>query len=238
MTAEIVSRIGGIKELDAAVFVPSLQQEADLGFDAEIPAKWVTLYLQYKVARRLVSHRAKEACRMGVPHYRFDVKTDLTANNRCQHNVLCQLQEQWSGGMEFVYYVAPVFHSTEDLTRYLLAATLAENSVFVPPSQLGPVQPGSTHRFAYTTQADVTAFSTPGEPRNRSFPALLEGLQSGDPSERQTLRAHVSRSLDRLSEAFAPLEASPTSRPQVRAPSDLRRLAALFDLEVMLIRLA
>lgn len=37
MTWEVVERIGGRSGLSAAPLIPSLQQEADLGFDVSLP---------------------------------------------------------------------------------------------------------------------------------------------------------------------------------------------------------
>ena len=45
--------------LTAAPVLPSLQQEADLGWDARLPLTGTDFYYQFKVAKRMVSRRAR-----------------------------------------------------------------------------------------------------------------------------------------------------------------------------------
>jgi hypothetical protein len=109
LAIEVVSRLGGMPHLIAAPLVPSLQQEADLGFDVAIEGRWLLLCLQFKIPTRLVRRSAAQAEAFDVPYFRFQVKTDTTRNGQSQHNTLCDLQQSLSGIGEHVLYAAPIF---------------------------------------------------------------------------------------------------------------------------------
>lgn len=132
-TIEIVNRLGGMKRLIAAPLVPSLQQEADLGFDLALEGRWLLLCFPFKIPTQLVRGNAGEAAVMGTPYFRFHVKTNATSNGRCQHNTLCELEQLLSSAGEHVLYSAPIFDTHRDLSSYARSHTLVEHSVFVPP---------------------------------------------------------------------------------------------------------
>lgn len=190
MTIEIVNRLGGIKRLVAAPLVPSLQQEADLGFDLALEGRWLLLCLQFKIPTRLVRSNATEAAVMGTPYFRFHVKTNETSNGQCQHNTLCELEQLLSAGGEHVLYAAPIFDTHRDLSHHARLHTLVEHSVFVPPMRIGPVQAGHPHCFAYTTKHDVRPFSEAGQPFDGSFEGIVDRLFS-TAGDRQTLAAFL-----------------------------------------------
>jgi hypothetical protein len=173
---ETIDRFGGLLGLTAAPLLPSLQHEADLGFDVAIATHWQLLFLQFKIASRLVRKSAAEAHVFPVPYFRFAVKTDVTSNGMCQHNTLCELESALPGGADFVLYVAPLFDSVTDFNAYARAGALTSHSVFVAPSVLGPVSPGEGHCFAYRTAFDIRAFSEAGPPTDGSFERLLRVL--------------------------------------------------------------
>lgn len=189
-TIEIVDRIGGIDRLIAAPLVPSLQQEADLGFDLALEGRWLLLCLQFKIATQLVRGNAAEASVMGTPYFRFHVKTNETSNGQCQHNTLCDLEQLLSAAGEHVLYAAPIFDTHDDLSQYARSRMLVEHSVFVPPMRLGPVQAGDPHCFAYTTKHDIRPFSDPGQPFDGSFEGVIDRLFS-TAGDRQPLAAFL-----------------------------------------------
>lgn len=174
LTVELVDRLGGMSRLIAAPLVPSLQQEADLGFDLALQARWLLLCLQFKIPTRLVRRTAAEASVFGVPYFRFHVKTDATRNGRCQHNTLCDLQQSLSSVGEHVLYASPLFDKPQELTLHARAGTLVDHSVFAAPMRLGHVTPGDKHCFAFRSQRDMRPFSEPGLPFDASFSTVLE----------------------------------------------------------------
>ncbi len=231
MTWELVHRIGGVGSLRAAPLVPSLQQEAYLGFDVAVESDWVTLLLQYKVATRLKYSSARESRWMGVPYFRFYVKTDVTDNGQCQHNTLVRLQQRLAGSMEYVYYVAPLFDTTEEFNHHMLNGDLADSSVFVAPSKLGLVNPGDSHCFAYTCSADVTPFSEPAEPASAAFEGLLGALADADAvPEGRLLGDELRRSYEALTQGLN------ADLGEYEGPESLRRAAALLDLQVVVVQ--
>jgi len=172
--------------------MPTLQQEAALGFDLAIEARWILLCLQFKISTKLVRRNAGQAAHFGVPYFRFPVKTDQTSNGQCQHNTLCDLERSLSGVGEHVRYAAPIFDTHDELTTLARAGALAEQSVFIPPMRLGPVTPGDTHHFAYSTRRNVRPFSKPGAEIDASFEGLINQLRSTSTEQRTLERFLVS----------------------------------------------
>jgi hypothetical protein len=191
------------------------------------------LFLQYKVATRLRRMTASQAQYLGVPYFRFTVKTDLTRNGACQHNTLCNLQQITSGGMAFVYDVAPAFETTIELSSHMRNGTLADNSIFVPPLTMGRVQPGTPHCFAYITSARVIAFSEPGEAVDGRYASAFTPLiDLQDEVERVRLS-------DRLEETFYKLREMVDVRADesYAGPASVAAVAATTDLQCIVVDL-
>lgn len=158
LTFEIQRWLKDQDDLDGVARLPTLRDEADLGYDVSVPARWGLLYLQFKMPEFMYGARASEFGVFNEPYFRFPVKTDATTNGKIQHNVLLALEE--SG--ESVFYAAPSFLTGEELSRFALNDGMYLNSVFPRPSDLGEVVAGSLHRFAWTDDRNVRAFSDPG----------------------------------------------------------------------------
>ncbi|GAB48939.1 hypothetical protein [Mobilicoccus pelagius] len=186
-------------DLDGIALPPTLQDEADLGYDMSIPRKWGFLYLQFKMPDYLRRSNASEWRIFGEPYFRFKVKTDVTANGCIQRNVLCDLEAEG----ETVSYAAPAFLTSDELTDYALNDGMYSNSAFPLPSDLGHVPARSNHCFAYTDCRDVRAFSEPGPSVSRGFDELTSRVRGvvGE-SEPIVLHEFLSRSAVRLVEVI------------------------------------
>lgn len=184
-------------DLDGIALPPTLRDEADLGYDMAIPRKWGFLYLQFKMPDYLRRRNASEWRTFGQPYFRFKVKTDVTSNGRIQHNVLCDLEDEG----EAVFYAAPAFLTSHELTYYALKDCIYANSAFPRPSDLGHVLPRSNHCFAYINCRDVRAFSEPGPSVSRGFYELTRRVRGVvEESEPIVLDQFLSRSAVRLVE--------------------------------------
>lgn len=200
LTIEAVENLGGLPKLAAAPLMPTLQHEANLGFDIALQSSWLLLCLQYKIPQRLERRNAGQAAQFGVPYFRFEVKTNLTSNGRCQHNVLYDLELSLrpSGGL--VRYAAPLFDTSAELSHHALNGTLIDASVFIAPSVLGRVSPGEKHCFAYTTRSNVRAYSEPGPETNAAFSLALDQMLSAASDSPRPLSEFLERMYSDLRE--------------------------------------
>lgn len=236
---EIVERLGGRGGLRAAPIQPSTRLEASLGWDLNLKASWVELFLQYKVSAQMTSRKAGHAAVMGVPYYRFYVKTDpkyvdAHGNKSWQHNVLCELEERVSAQREaFVYYVAPAFTFAE-WDRLVIAGRVADRSVGIRPMVMGPVDADSRHCFAYTDTTNVRPFSSPGPSGSYGLSSALQaaGVQASDPGGREqvTVEDRLRRTYSMLTELGSWLDA-----PEYTGPHLVAYAAARLDLQAVLI---
>ncbi len=227
-TFEIVESLGGLGALSAAPVVPSLRSEADLGFDVAIPGAWVTLYLQYKLSRRLVTGQAGQYYHFGQPYFRFYVKTDGTANGTCQHNVLCALEQRLAGSSGIVFYAAPIFTEPGELNGHMRARRVTDYTVFARPTQLGAVTLDTSHCYCYTSPGDVTPFSVPGEPVASSFSRVRAALVE-EASEPSLLSSHLRTQYEVLrASADMDLDA-------YQSPRDLAAASAMLGLQAIVV---
>lgn len=198
-------------DLTGVAITPSLQDEADLGYDAAIEARWGMLFLQFKIPEHLGARNAAEYHVFGGSYYRFSVKTDETRNGSIQHNVLCDLE----GSGEAVFYASPCLLAMRDFVTYVRASRLIDNSVFPRPSQLGRVPEGSNHSFAYSNATDVRSFSEPGPPAEAGFSVPASRLRSiVQESEPQALSDFLAAKDDVLTSAVELPSAPDASRVQ------------------------
>lgn len=182
-------------DLVGVAITPTLREEADLGYDAAIPRQWAILYLQFKVPQYLRRPHANEFHVFGEPYFRFAVKTDATNNGMVQHNVLCDLEATGAD----VFYASPCFLTNDELFQHAFNDGMYQNSVFPRPSQLGPVDEGSDHCYAYTSSLDVRSFSEPGPPKNASFELVRKAVSASvETAELENLGRFLEREISKL----------------------------------------
>lgn len=197
LTFELQSWLQDQKDLVGAAILPTLRDEAELGYDVKIPRQWGMLYLQFKMPEYMRGKNAAEHDTFGESYFRFDVKTDKTNNDKIQHNALCDLEDAG----ENVFYAAPRFLTVDEINEYALNAGMYANSVFPRPSLLGEVEENSSHRYGYTGVNDIRAFSEPSLPVEGSFDTMTESLrQNLIRRDEAPLERFVRSSLETLSE--------------------------------------
>jgi hypothetical protein len=142
--------------LRAAPVFPSLIQEgrAGGGWDLKLPRYGRPLFLQFKLADCMRSRAAKEAKLLGIPYYRMHLRPRRLSR---QHDLLLDLEA--SG--ERVYYVAPFFHTMDELNRSYIGQSISRDSFWIRPSAIGRIHDTKDHYVAYRSPTDWHFCSTP-----------------------------------------------------------------------------
>lgn len=144
-------------------FLPSLLQEAEIGFDVGFSGRGVPLLLQFKLGQSLTRFVRSDVTQpppvLDRPFYRFSLNT---AEPDGQYETLLRAEMD---GAE-VYYVAPRFVDWSDyLSAYELGQVL-DRSVMVTPREIRDAlvqaeSPDGRHRVVYD-DANVHICSEPG----------------------------------------------------------------------------
>jgi hypothetical protein len=147
---------------------PSLYQEGQAGggYDVMLNRPSVPLFLQFKLADCMKRRSAKEARdgRLTLPCFRFHLRPKRFSD---QHDLLLDLEQK---GHE-VYYSAPAFYQPEELNDAYLTNQVKERSVWIRPSEIGPLPDSADHHVS---------FQHPGQWYLYSEPRLMEGSKSFD----------------------------------------------------------
>jgi hypothetical protein len=126
---------------------PSLLAEGRTGggYDVALNRPGRPLFLQFKLARRIVGWRAREF-QQGVfsrRFYRMYVRPKASSR---QHQLLLELERQRIGR---VYYCAPAFHTLGQLNDFYNANRIARYSRFVKPSELPLISDDEDHWLSF-----------------------------------------------------------------------------------------
>jgi hypothetical protein len=148
--------------LSAAPIFPSLYQEGQPsgGYDVMLQPPGVPLFLQFKLADCMVFRSAREVKDhiFQPPYYRMHLRPTRESS---QHEMLLALENQGND----VYYSAPAFHTNNDLNNAYFNHQTLNRSLWLRPSQIGPLPDDRPH---------YVAFQIPGIPHFRSEPRALD----------------------------------------------------------------
>lgn len=132
VTREVEKLLEGVG-IRAVPFLPSLLQEADVGFDVGFKKPGAVLLIQFKLGqslRRFVRENTDEpAPTLARPFWRFSVNT---AELEGQYETLLKAEQD---GAE-TYYAAPRFVDWSEYIRMFEAGTILENSLLIEPSKI------------------------------------------------------------------------------------------------------
>ncbi len=244
LTEELIH--GSRLPLRAALLFPFLIEEGRTGggFDVHIPFIGFPLFLQFKLSHCMVRHTAAE-CKAGhlaAPFYRMHLRP--TRHSR-QHQLLLDLQAKG----ELVYYAAPEFHRPHELNDAYLSRRVADCSVFIKPSDIGPLSDDEDHHVAFRTGVGAFFCSEPRpirgeEPFRKSFDhdliAGLEHRRKFDGS-RESVERLASDLLNCVKERIPAFELSSQQRENLRAREPRFQIAYLlrtfFGCEAILVGL-
>lgn len=145
LTDELIHRHG--VALTAAPVFPSLYQEGQAGggYDLMLQRPGLPLFLQFKLGDCMVRANAQEI-RDGhftAPFYRMHLRPSRHSD---QHEMLLDLE---NSGSE-VYYCAPAFHTPEELNDAYLNQQVRARSLWLRPSDIGPLPDNEDHHVAFT----------------------------------------------------------------------------------------
>jgi len=96
-------------------YIPNQREEALHGYDVAFPNGFIPLFLQFKLAERLIQPNANQWNDFNRSYFRFNIYPD---NRSHQHNSLRQLALSDSNFL--VCYCAPLFIEFQDLMQYHL----------------------------------------------------------------------------------------------------------------------
>jgi hypothetical protein len=174
LTSELIQSPG--RNITAAPVFPSLLQEGQSGggWDVRVDDAGVPLFLQFKLCdymtRRTCAEVKKAA--FNVPCYRMHLRSAKISR---QHEMLLDLEAQ---GQE-VYYSAPSFHEPEHLNDVFLSRTVRASSVWVKPSDIGPLPDTKDHHLSFEPGGPWTFFSEPRRiEKRREFEQVAEELEN------------------------------------------------------------
>lgn len=193
LTHELVDSIPGITI--APVF-PSLIQEGRVGggWDVRIESPSDLLFIQFKLSDYMVRPTAWESLQgiVQVPFYRVHLRP---SRHSVQHQLLLTLEQSEPN----TFYAAPRFYNAQQLNDAFTSRQTAVRSLWIRPSDIGPLPDGDDHHIAIGEDSDEGFFCS--KPRRLSgtfhFDALAEQIQRQLRS--QSTRA---RSVDRISDAL------------------------------------
>lgn len=152
LTHELVRGSGGV--LAAAPEFPSLFDEgkAGGGYDVKL-VRGRPLLLQFKLSeymKGVKSNLSEQDC-FQLPYFRFDVRPRIESN---QHKLLLD----WERRGKLVYYAAPAFWQTTELNTYFFNEKIAQKTVFVRPSSIGPLPDDNKHRIVFSPNHSYGCF--------------------------------------------------------------------------------
>lgn len=158
LTESLVAATG--RRIRAAPVFPSLIDEgrAGGGYDVHITFPGYPLFLQFKLSHLMVRRSAEEvkAGALTTPFYRFHLRPTRHSQ---QHPLLLDLEATGAA----VFYAAPAFHKPSELNAVYVDRSVVERSVFLRPSQIGPLPDDKDHHIAFKPYGPAYFFSK--EPR-------------------------------------------------------------------------
>jgi hypothetical protein len=175
----LVSELASALGCAAVPIFPSLIEEGKDGggYDVEMGVGAVPLYLQFKLSEHLKTNNAKEAKHhsgyISAPYRRFHITSSKWSK---QHALLLGLGSK----NEHVYYCAPDFYTNDDLNYLWNNAYVADGSVFVHPTDIGPIIDDKTHAVCFNGmtlgRATCYLFSDPKPLKNISIANLRRNI--------------------------------------------------------------
>jgi len=144
--------------LVAAPVFPSLYQEGQAGggWDVQLSRPGLPLFLQFKLSDLMTRRTCREARsgRLTVPCYRMHLRP---SRNSRQHEMLLDLE---TSGQE-VYYSAPGFREPEELNDAFLNRQVRARSLWLRPSDVGPLPDDGEHHVSFILGGPCVRFSEP-----------------------------------------------------------------------------
>ncbi len=185
LTSELIATFG-LKAAGAPEFATqNAEGKAGGGWDVKLPA--IPVYLQFKRAYRMVRRTAKESsCFANLPFYRMHIHR---RDHSDQQQLLLDLEEAGN----IVRYAAPSFSLSSELHDLYSSDQVARHSIFVRPTQIGPLLDDAQHWVAFQTTPRRAYFCS--EPRELK-------VETPEILFKEVARGMLSETNRRLDESF------------------------------------
>lgn len=143
LTDELIHWYG--TTLTAAPIFPSLQEEGRVGGGYDVKLPGIPLFLQFKLSDRMERNNAVEVGRdnlLRTYFYRIHLRP---LNRSAQHQLLLALESE----ANLVFYAGPAFFELAELNDAYRDHQVAQRSVFIRPSAIGPLPDDERHHIAF-----------------------------------------------------------------------------------------
>ena len=154
VTEELVHRSKN-SVIDAPYF-PSLIKEGRTGggYDLALTRTGGPAFIQFKLCHCMTRRRDNERTVIHqTPFYRMYIRTESR-----QHDLLSDLEELGNS----VFYVAPAFHTSDELRNTYLSKEVLRSSIFIRPSRIGRFPDDEKHYVAFQhPKGEFYRFSDP-----------------------------------------------------------------------------
>ncbi len=161
--------------LKAAPVLPSLQQEAQVGWDAQLPLNGTDFYYQFKLSDYLWRGNATyiRDATYSSAYYRLWLHR---RNNNQQHYRL----RQHCVANPNTFYVAPEFNSIEEFNSRFLARQITSNCRIIPLTLCDDITDSEQHCITFQSGDPTWIIHSEPRRRERSFTGReLEALYKG-----------------------------------------------------------
>lgn len=149
--------------LRSVPILPSLGDEADLGWDAKLPAQGTDYYYQFKMSDYLFARHAKYIKEEIYDQPYFRIALHRRDGNR-QHR---RLKEHAEAHPE-TYYVAPELTEVQAFNHSFLARDITENSRLIPLRECDEVNDGEQHYITFQLGIPAWRFHSDAKRHERS----------------------------------------------------------------------
>jgi len=216
---------------------PSLLAEGQPGggYDVFIPE--AAIFLQFKVSDRLTTRAAKESSLLGIPYYRAHLHR---RNHSAQHELMLQLEN--SG--KLVFYITPAFATNFKLNQNYSTRTVALESAFFTPSEIGPLLDDASHYVVFATAGSGIHFCSEPRPIRAftikqilSMHELSAGPEKVESREAATLVTFAQQITEVMLDTYTSVTGKPMGTREARELDPVQRAATLaqvlFDCQLV-----
>lgn len=235
LTSELINDFG-LKPAGAPEFATQYAEgKAGGGWDMKLPG--TPVFIQFKRSYRMVKRSAKESSDFpSLPFYRMYLHR---RDHSDQHELLLELESLGN----LVLYAAPGFSESTELNEAYSNDRMGASSLFLRPSQIGPLLDDKQHWVAFQMDPELTYFcSEPRRIKTDNPKTLFQGGLAREIAKKSRkidagFFSHISDELLEVYGRKRPSEAGKVRQVRERrSPPEFAQLIAqtLFDCELLL----
>lgn len=166
----LVEELSRSSSFTAVPTFPSLIEEGKVGgYDVALKVSGLPFFLQFKRSDHMVRRSAKYYSVFGSSYYRFNLHA---LRHSKQHNLLLQLE---NCGYP-VFYVAPKFHENKELHNNYFNSSIASESIWITPIEIGPLPDKDEHSICFNSTASRIYFCSEPRVLKLSIRSGLDGV--------------------------------------------------------------